>query len=321
MHTHLIENAVTSIQIGVEDFRSGKPERLISSVRNIYAGILLLFKEKLRRLSPENSDDALVKRYILPVKADDGTVLFKGLGKKTVDVQEIKERFKHLRVEVDWKRFDKISDIRNNIEHYYSSESAETVQEVISNAFTIIRDFVRKELDEEPLGLLGEECWRTLLEQAEIFERERADSLAVLASLDWESPALAEAVEDMRCASCGSSLLRPLTPQEDDISQQIFICQSCTYETSFSELVGDALKEHFGYLVYMAYREGDDPPIEICYECGMDTFIVEEARCANCGFELRKNIVCFICGETLGNYDDLDRSLCSYHAYSLDKDD
>ena len=41
----LLTNAVQSIQIGIEDFSSTDPRRILSTVRNLYAGILLLLKE------------------------------------------------------------------------------------------------------------------------------------------------------------------------------------------------------------------------------------------------------------------------------------
>jgi hypothetical protein len=44
----MLENAVQSVQIGVEDYLSKNSRRALSAVRNVSAGILLLFKEKLR---------------------------------------------------------------------------------------------------------------------------------------------------------------------------------------------------------------------------------------------------------------------------------
>ena len=57
----LLNNAITSIQIGVKDYLESEkdPRRVISAVRNIYAGVLLLFKEKLYRLSPQGSNEVL----------------------------------------------------------------------------------------------------------------------------------------------------------------------------------------------------------------------------------------------------------------------
>jgi hypothetical protein len=61
MHT-ILENAVQSLQIGIEDYQSTDQRRTLSAVRNITAGVLLLFKEKLRQLSPPNSNDVLIKQ-------------------------------------------------------------------------------------------------------------------------------------------------------------------------------------------------------------------------------------------------------------------
>jgi hypothetical protein len=44
----ILENAVQSIQIGVEDYESDDPRRMLSAIRNVTAGILLLFKEKIK---------------------------------------------------------------------------------------------------------------------------------------------------------------------------------------------------------------------------------------------------------------------------------
>ncbi|MGH9895381.1 MAG: hypothetical protein ACREA0_26030, partial [bacterium] len=62
----LLNNAIASIQIGVKDSESDDPRRIVSSVRNVYAGMLLLFKEKLLRCSPPDSDGVLVRESFVP---------------------------------------------------------------------------------------------------------------------------------------------------------------------------------------------------------------------------------------------------------------
>lgn len=49
----LLKNAVESIQIGLKDYQDidKDPRRELSSIRNIYAGILLLYKYKLQQHS------------------------------------------------------------------------------------------------------------------------------------------------------------------------------------------------------------------------------------------------------------------------------
>jgi hypothetical protein len=100
MHA-ILENAVQSLQIGIEDFQSADQRRVLSAVRNITAGVLLLFKEKLRQLSPTGSNDVLIKQKSRIVKAPDGSIQVIGVGKKTVDVMQIQERLTDLDVDVE----------------------------------------------------------------------------------------------------------------------------------------------------------------------------------------------------------------------------
>jgi hypothetical protein len=99
----IFDNAITSIKLGLKDFSEKTEARLLSAVRNLHAGILLLYKSRLSELSPPGSDDALVKKNIAPKKLPSGEIVFKGMGKKTVNVAEIKERFESFGVQTDWK--------------------------------------------------------------------------------------------------------------------------------------------------------------------------------------------------------------------------
>jgi hypothetical protein len=103
-----------------EDYQSGTRPRLLSAVRNIHAGILLLYKEALRRMSPPGSNEALMMARIVPSEDSRGKVVFIGEGKKTVDTQQIKDRFETLGIKTDWKRFDRINETRNEVEQLRS---------------------------------------------------------------------------------------------------------------------------------------------------------------------------------------------------------
>jgi hypothetical protein len=106
-HHPIHRNALDAITVGVEDFNEGSPPRLASAVRNLTAGILLLCKEKLRRLSPQ--DGILIWKQMTPSLDESGTLVFPQVGKSTVDVGEIIAWFnacKRLRteiLEVAWK--------------------------------------------------------------------------------------------------------------------------------------------------------------------------------------------------------------------------
>jgi len=74
----ILQNAIESIQIGVEDFQSDDDRRSVSAVRNIAAGMLLLFKEKLCELSPDYDKELLIKRDLEPVSDASGNIVFIG---------------------------------------------------------------------------------------------------------------------------------------------------------------------------------------------------------------------------------------------------
>lgn len=75
----LLHNAAQSIRLGLEDFGSvGDEDRLLSAARNLHAGVPLLYKEKLRRLSPPDSDEVLLKQVIEPRIYSSGTLNSKG---------------------------------------------------------------------------------------------------------------------------------------------------------------------------------------------------------------------------------------------------
>ncbi len=154
---------------------------------------------------------SLVKTKIVPRKDVQGNVEFVGDGRKTVDIQQIRERFAALRIVTDWTRFDWITDVRNEIEHYYTKANKKALEGLVSDAFVVARNFIAAELKEDPLKLLGDETWRAMLEVSEVYEAERAECAKSLAAVDWGSGALAEGVLDLACPSCSGSLLQMAT--------------------------------------------------------------------------------------------------------------
>jgi hypothetical protein len=62
---NLFENAIAAIQVGIEDFESKDERRALSSVRNIFSGLVLLYKSKLWELSPQNGEYLLIKNDLV----------------------------------------------------------------------------------------------------------------------------------------------------------------------------------------------------------------------------------------------------------------
>lgn len=269
----LLANAITSIQLGLADYKARDKRRVISSVRNFHAGVLLLLKEKLRRLSPLNSDEVLIKDKIFPKLDSDGKIIFVGKGRKTVDIQQTKDRFKSLGIKFDWDRFEKITDLRHDMEHYHTSIGEDAIRGMVSNAFVLVRDFVKNELAEEPLTLLGADTWKALLKTQDVYEKERFDCMTELGKVNWESNALRDAVLEFACPKCFSSLLSPenTTQHYSDVSLK---CRSCGEIHDFQSFATGALK---------SVKSGGEPVVIECSSCFGNGYIIAEGRCVLCG--------------------------------------
>jgi hypothetical protein len=305
----ILKNALDSIAIGLEDFQSEDERRIISSTRNIFAGILLLFKHRLVELSPNDSDEALIKQRVSPEIDITGAVKWIGKGKKTVDVQNIKERFESLNISVDWKRIERINTYRNDIEHYYSTLKSESVQQLISDSFLIIRNFIVDELNENPKYLLGEEYWNILVEANEVYAKEKAECDSSLEKLDYYNEVILDAFKSGICSSCGSGLLEAVSTKGDAISSN-FKCRACDKEDSYENTVNDVLQDYYVNDVYFSFKDGGEAPIVDCPLCFDGTYLVQAGVCATCGDS--PTLVCLRCGGTIPDSELSDGDLCGY---------
>lgn len=294
----IIDNAVLSIQVGVEDYLSEDGRRKYSAVRNIYAGLLLLYKEKLKQLSPERDKELLIKARIKPIPDRTGNMSLIGLGKKTVDVSQIRDRFKDFGVNVDWKKFDRIKDLRNDLEHYYTAEAPEVVLEILAKSCVLIQEFVSGELDTEPKILLGDKCWQSLLDIEEVYESYKKECMATLEKLNWPYGIIRSSLADIQCPDCSSELIKYNGP-ERDYPEIDLICHSCEKIFKYSDVITEHVGKIFFADSYIAATQGGEFPIEECMQCGLDSFVIDYNLCVNCGYE-HEYAKCVECGCNIG---------------------
>ncbi len=313
----ILKNAIDSIAIGLEDYESPDERRIISSTRNIFAGILLLFKHKLCELSPSGSDEALIKQKVLPAIDATGAVNWIGKGNKTVDVQNIKERFKSLNIEVEWERLERINKYRNDIEHYYSTLRTESVQQLISDSFIIIRDFISDELNEDPKKILGEESWAILVEVNEVYEKEKLECNTSIERLEYYSSEIANAFIAFQCSECGSDLIES-TKNGGDALESSFCCRSCGHTEAYEEIVRQAVSDYYAGEVYLSFTDGGDIPIIDCPECN-GIYLYNEGICSSCGYTAEHT--CQRCGSSIMPEELSEEPFCGYCSHMMSKDD
>ena len=312
----ILQNALDSIAIGLEDFESTDDRRVISSTRNIFAGILLLFKHQLCELSPEGSDEALIKQRVLPEIDATGAINWIGKGKKTVDVQNIKERFESLNISVDWKKLERINKYRNDIEHYYSTLNNNSVQQLISDSFLIIRDFIADELQEDPKSLLGEEYWKILVDVNEVYAKEKLECDNSLENLDYFSSEILSALQAHRCNKCGSGLIES-TSDSGPAVESSFKCRACEDETDYESLINGVINNFYADDVYLSHKDGDESPVVDCPLCCDGVYLFHEGICTSCGESAAHE--CERCGCNIPAEEISEDNVCGYCSHMLEK--
>jgi hypothetical protein len=318
----LLQNAIYSIEVGVEDYLQTEDRRNVSAVRNVYAGIILLLKEKLVRLSPEYDTELLIKKNLIPKKNKDGDIVFSGAGKKTINLHEIKVRLENLGVDVDWKRLEEISHLRNELEHYYTNKSPGLVKEILAKSFLIIRDFLTNELNESPVSIIDRDLWPKFLEIEEVFSSEEKACKESFVNFNWKYKTINKAVKHAKCYFCESSLIQ-LTkhqPYEDTPSGRTLFkdyftkirCNSCgEIIDCWPELFEKCLEELFYADLYIAATQGGEPPCDSCPECKKNTFVFEEGCCVACDY-IPEYKECIRCHNHIGLKEQDLNGLCSY---------
>jgi hypothetical protein len=329
----LLANAQMSIRLGMEDFQRCQPPeaeggdaaRALSAVRNLFAGVLLLFKYKIAT-SVEEPDDAAALIFnppeVLPYADGEGGIEWKPVGnfkRSTIDVATIKKRFDGFDIEVDWKTIDKLQECRNHLEHLHPANSLGEVAGFVADLFPLLRDFVQGHLQVAPAELLGP-AWPIMLAHHDFLTATSQECAQA-----WEDADVPEKMKEWlsaaQCDTCKSSLLRP--HQEDiDAGESVahadqefrFSCVGCGHSGLIAPRLIKALNKAYDY----DHRDGGEPGVEECMECQRDTFIIQEQCCSWCDATLDYT-KCKFCSEPLRQDDQHNGGLCGYHAHMMEK--
>lgn len=316
---HLLHNAVVSIQLGIEDYKSADPRRTISAVRNFYAGVLLLGKQCLLDQAPDADPMEVLATSYLPEPNEAGGVTIVPKGYRTIDLGELRERFKQF--DLEWPKGDirGLQRLRNEFEHFHSTTQDTTIRQVIASCFPLVEGFCEI-LDRSPAQLLGA-AWETMLEEERFFKAQKAACYATLAPLPWHDELSADV--KLSCPHCGSALLYQSDASNDDPSSIEGKCRACD---------GDVAAEHFVQIVveaihggddFLAAKDGGEPIINDCPDCGQPAYVQsgDIDVCYFCGERAASE--CARCGSPMSVNDVSVHSprFCTYCYHMMSKDD
>jgi hypothetical protein len=170
---------------------------------------------------------------------------------------------------------------------------------MVSDAFILVRDFVKSELVEDPRSLLGRDVWKTLVAEGSVYKRERQDCLVELDKVKWESNTLRDAIlEYGRCPQCRSFLI---TSKDSTLhySKLTMECRSCGKTHDFSLIATQALEK-------VGDRVGSI--IEECPSCFANGYVVAEGKCVLCGEQT--DCECAQCGREFPHDELNENGLC-----------
>lgn len=313
----LLENAVLSIELGVEDYQTGEDRRVLSAMRNLYAGVLLLCKQVLWNESPPKSDGSLIYKDLVPRKIDGAVIMVpRKPNRNTVDRQQIEDRFKELQLNLDWSKLNDLARIRNDVEHLFMTVKPAIAKEALASAMPVIEQLLVGHLQEEPAHLFRDGVWRALLENKEVFDQQQARCAESFEKMDWGFEALADALYEVRCSSCGSSLVRQIDPDNDSFEMMDLDCAECGEVLEREDVFEAAIAEATAGEAYIAGTDGGEPPVTICPECSRKSWLLGEG----CVFCPGADLTCSVCGDTFSPDDfDYDSGMCFHHSYRMEQ--
>jgi hypothetical protein len=332
----LYDNAIVSIQLGIEDFKlsqlseaiDSNPARTLSSVRNLYAGLLLLFKYRIAK-SVKSDEQAYELIHnpppkVLPKPDGNGGVIWEPNGNfkpTTIDLDKIKERFEAFHINTDWTAVEKIRECRNHLEHLHPKNTFGEVAGFVAGLFPVLSDFITYELRQEPQKILGT-AWETMLEQSNFYTQKVTECETSWRDADIPT-GMQEFITGCNCVECGSDLLRAsiadldagfTVSENDDVFK--YSCIHCGEKDLIAPLLMNGFEDEF----FFWPPNGDEPTYEQCYQCGHDTFVIHEKSCRWCESALDYG-ECSFCGDPLSQDEQENGGLCGYHYHMSTKDD
>lgn len=333
----ILKNAISSLRIGLEDYELSKkdPDRILSSIRNVYASLLLFLKEGLCRLSPLVPGEEFIKAKLEPILKSDGTLGVIGVENKTIDVEGIQRRYKLLNVDIAWGPLLSIKEERNNIEHFYSTSEITVLQSVICQASNFIIEILKTVFNTDPSSLLGP-VWDQMSTIANIYEPIRQKCLESLTNLTKRSliPDFSiSLIEEFSCSECGSKLLyldtgykgpsRRARINLNNPNKCELVCFACHARIPLYEAFETFANDNYEFS-YQHFKYGGSPFVRTCYECGHDTFIEDSNTnsCIFCGYEKGYKI-CQECGTSLSIEEQGNNGFCfdCYNKYQKSLED
>lgn len=281
----IFSNAIDAISLATEDYQmaSKSPRRILSCLRNIFAGLLLLMKAKLY---PDHKELIITKRN------NDGSV------RNTIQYKNLLNEYTAINPTIIRKTLDQVQRQRNDLEHFYINDSPPIIDESVCACFYVICNILSNDFKQSPQEALGSKNWNILMNIQSVYEESRKECQASLSSVSWPSESILDALGYMPCPSCRATLRKIKTVAEKPIDR-ILECYSCKQQINLWDLIHNFEQD----VIISATWDGETatcPSYEemdlfaLCPRCENKTFWKAELSCLSCGF-IPEMVQCDLC--------------------------
>ena len=224
--SELLDNAVVSIELGVQDIGMSDQRRVLSATRNIYAGILLLCKHVLWDASPEGTEGFLIFSDLVPIRDGKNIIVVPKKGSRTIDRARIKERFQALGLGLDWSPIDALAQIRNDIEHSFTTEP-ERMEGILGSALSIVEQLIFEHVKKEPVDVFSSEAWTQMLKNDGVFDIQKVRCKESFENVNWPNDINPASIHGLLCSYCDSTLVRQVDPKNTKYDAIKLRCMQC----------------------------------------------------------------------------------------------
>ena len=291
----LRENAKLSIELGVEDYLAGEkdPRRYVTSVRNLFCGLLLLYKSYLAYVWKEQG--CFIVRGDLDWEVEEGKIVMRPLdpNKKTLDVIGIGNAFRKLGVAIDHDAVERVKRYRNQTEHLFDPHATvvSVVMPCVIDCLKLVRDFMTSIMRIHPETFFDEKVLKVLVDNEGVVAKEREERQGLLDGLTWPHEIARSLFARATCPHCHSEMLFPATENaKNDETETDFTCRWCseqvTYKTLMQYVTDDIWEGSVSSSLSSVSSDLSD---------GIDVSLWECPECSNMSFDTVHN-VCLVCG-------------------------
>ena len=325
----LRSNAKLSIELGVEDYLwgVGDSRRYVTAVRNLFCGLLLLYKSYLAQVSKDQG--CFIVRGDLDWEVVDGKIVERPLDpdKKTLDVRGIENAFGKLGVVIDRKAVERVQRYRNQTEHLFDPKATDesVVMPCVVDCLKLVRDFMTSIMRIHPETFFDEKVLKVLVDNEGVVAKEREERKELLDGLSWPHTIARSLFGRATCPHCHSEMLFPsIENAKGDATEAVFTCRCCseqvTYETLMQYVTDDIWEGSVSSSLSSGssdLSEGNDVSLWECPECSSMSFDTLHNVCLVCGHKG----VCDRCAAEITDEDMpgyTEKHLCNYCGHIME---